>query len=283
MEKKEVKISLKVAIIMLITLIIIITIGIILINKCIVNQSSNNNSVDSQNYSTDLSNYDLNNKSKDFEEKKELINDLNNKFYNKSNVKNYYIINDYESYKIEIFVLNDKAKTYTTWYKTDSNGNVHKDEIFIINENIIIDNLQYFYTANYSNNNINKKINKLPNITDTEEAWCNYIFPSKNERKNMSKEQLNQALEIFINSVKIERNGNNIIFTLNSNLDFFNCNTNYEKKILVIDYETGCPISITYYNNEDKITSTTNYKYKTNCCTERDFDISNYQGIKIDE
>ena len=260
MEKKEVKISLKVAIIMLITLIIIITIGIIFINKCIVNQNSNNNSVDSQNYSTDLSKYDLNNKSKDFEEKKELINDLNNKFYNKSNVKNYYIINDHESYKNEIFVLNDKAKTYTTWYKTDSNGNVHKDEIFMINENIIIDNLQYFYTANYSNNNINKKINKLPNIIDKEEAWCNYIFPSKNERKS-----------------------NNIIFTLNSNLDFFNCNSNYEKKILVIDYETGCPISITYYDNEDKITSTTNYKYKTNCCTERDFDISNYQGIKIDK
>ena len=42
MEKKEVKISLKVAIIMLITLIIIITIGIIFINKCIVNQNSNN-------------------------------------------------------------------------------------------------------------------------------------------------------------------------------------------------------------------------------------------------
>lgn len=267
-------ISLISIIIIVFIMVVLVLLGIILIKRIIVHEDSKE--------IYNQSNLNIK-KSNDFDDKKELIDELNKKFYKENNSNNYYILDDCGSYKVETFVLDDKAKTYTTWYKTDENGNVNKDEISMIVERILIDNLEYYYRDNRDNTDIIKKINKMDEKIDTEEAWVNYISPSKSIREFTNKEKIESEDEKFINSVKIEKDNDKIIFTLNNKLDFYNCSTDCEKKVLVIDYKTGYPLSMTDYDDTINIRSTTTYTYKINCCTNRDFDLSKFKGIKISE
>ena len=269
-------ISLISIIIIIFILIIIVSVGVILINRR--GQDSKETYFQPAQYIAISS---------DFDEKKELINELNNKFYNGKNLKNYYIAVDDNVSKTEVFVLDNKVKSYTTHYHSDSEGNINKDEIFVIDEAITIDdmNYHYHYADNVDENDSEyMEAYKFDKKIDSEEYWRNFIFPSKALREEMSEEELEYNMDEFIDSVTIERDNNNVIFSLDSELDFFNWDTGGAlKKVLVVDARTGCPLSMTTYDvtGNEKPRRTYKYEYKLNCCTDEDFDISKYEGIEI--
>ena len=258
---------------MIIISLIIITFSIILI----INNGKNGNQV--QGVISQKNNLS-------FEEKKAIIDDLNEKFDNFRKSDNIYysaiIEDDISVTEIKYYFLNDKTKMLSKTYTIDEEN---KKKLFIDTEQMEIENYYYYYSKNELTNEIEKSITMIkdePYRMSAEAIKGNFITPTEYDIENYSNDEIEEKINDFINKVEIETNNDEVKFTLNgSNNCFFGSNNDYDIKEVTIDYNTGFPTSYVSISNNKM--SKEIFEYKTETVTENDFDISKYDDIEVTE
>ena len=233
-------------------------------------------------YTNSNSKISKNTKSKlTYDEKKEIIDDLNEKFEKFRNSDNKYVRISSKYMQTEFFEVNEMMKMKSIAYMTDDRGNVIENKIAHITENIEIDDLMYTYYENRIKNEIERSVTKRDDYSDSfenEAFYDNFISPTKFDLEYLSSEELIKAINSFIDAVDIEIIENDVIFRIyDEEKSFFGHSTTDYKKELTVDYTTGYPKSMS--SDLDFC----HFEYKINSVTEKEFDISEYKDIEIEK